>query len=101
MVTTLEKRLLQVEQGAQDEIRKLRLVVTTQGGGSGGSGGRQGMRTLGSELAEGVRKLMRGHENNVRSLFAGREEAAMRQTEVRREEIVALVFFNINCDLVV
>ena len=40
---------------------------------------------MGSELAEGVRKLMRGHENNVRSLFAGREEAAMRQTEVRKK----------------
>jgi len=50
VVNTLEKRLLQVEQGAQDEIRKLRLVVTTQGGGgsggSGGNGGRQGMRML-------------------------------------------------------
>jgi hypothetical protein len=34
---------------------------------------------------------MRGHENNVRSLFAGREEAAMRQTEGLRVHVESTV----------
>ena len=105
VVGTLEKKLLQVEQGAQDEVRKLRAALVSSGGiggssigGSGGSGSgsggntsKQALRNLGSELASGVRKLMRGHENNVRSLFAGREEAAMRQTEGLRVHVESTV----------
>ena len=96
VVSTLEKRLLQVEQGAQDEIRKLRAALAS-GGVGGSSGGvssgssNRGLRNLGTELASGVRKLMRGHENNVRSLFAGREEAAMRQTEGLRVHVESTV----------
>ena len=122
VVGTLEKRLLQVEQGAQDEIRKLRASLIS-GGGVGGNS-KQALRNLGSgrwpvvvvgvvvgcffracnltpfcffssinraELSNGVRKLMRGHENNVRGLFAGREEAAMRQTEGLRVHVESTV----------
>ena len=76
VVGTLEKRLLQVEQGAQD-----------------GGGGDQNVlvRTVGAELASGVRKLLRSHETNMRSLFAGREEAAMRQTEGLRVHVESTV----------
>jgi hypothetical protein len=46
---------------------------------------------VGAELASGVRKLLRGHETNMRGLFAGREEAAMRQTEGLRVHVESTV----------
>lgn len=67
-------------------------VGGSSGGVSSGSSNR-GLRNLGTELASGVRKLMRGHENNVRSLFAGREEAAMRQTEGLRVHVESTIAY--------
>jgi hypothetical protein len=49
VVGTLEKRLMQVEQGAQDEIKKLRASLVSGGAGiASGGNSKQALRNLGS-----------------------------------------------------